>query len=97
MAIEAILDIRVEVQILDGSKEKQRKFLETVALACPKPRGSQPNPRMIWAWAADKKTRPCQVELQIGLKDYDTQRDKRFAGNRKATAQCQLFCNISTN
>lgn len=21
-----------------------------------------------------------QVELQIGLKDYDTQRDKRFAG-----------------
>lgn len=22
----------------------------------------------------------CQVELQIGLKDYDTQRDKRFAG-----------------
>eukprot|EP00442_Polarella_glacialis_P059588 CAMPEP_0115099290 /NCGR_PEP_ID=MMETSP0227-20121206/31753_1 /TAXON_ID=89957 /ORGANISM="Polarella glacialis, Strain CCMP 1383" /LENGTH=47 /DNA_ID= /DNA_START= /DNA_END= /DNA_ORIENTATION= len=33
-------------QILDGSKEKPRKFLET-------------------------------VELQIGLKDYDTQRDKR--------------------
>ncbi|CAK9022899.1 60S ribosomal protein L10a [Durusdinium trenchii] len=40
------------VQILDGSKEKQRKFLET-------------------------------VELQIGLKDYDTQRDKRFAGTIK--------------
>ncbi|CAJ1336747.1 unnamed protein product [Effrenium voratum] len=39
-------------QILDGSKEKQRKFLET-------------------------------VELQIGLKDYDTQRDKRFAGTIK--------------
>lgn len=35
-----------------GSKEKQRKFLET-------------------------------VELQIGLKDYDTQRDKRFAGTIK--------------
>eukprot|EP00928_Gymnodinium_smaydae_P062833 TRINITY_DN465_c0_g1_i1.p2 TRINITY_DN465_c0_g1~~TRINITY_DN465_c0_g1_i1.p2 ORF type:complete len:218 (-),score=82.94 TRINITY_DN465_c0_g1_i1:49-702(-) len=39
-------------QILEGSKEKQRKFLET-------------------------------VELQIGLKDYDTQRDKRFAGTVK--------------
>eukprot|EP00439_Symbiodinium_sp_Y106_P067520 s2135_g11.t1 len=38
--------------ILEGSKEKQRKFLET-------------------------------VELQIGLKDYDTQRDKRFAGTIK--------------
>ncbi|OLP85098.1 putative phospholipase B-like 2 [Symbiodinium microadriaticum] len=36
--------------ILEGSKEKQRKFL---------------------------------VELQIGLKDYDTQRDKRFAGTIK--------------
>merc|ERR1712014_246149 len=35
--------------ILDGSKEKPRKFLET-------------------------------VELQIALKDYDTQRDKRFSG-----------------
>merc|ERR1712003_123954 len=39
-------------QILDGAKEKPRKFLET-------------------------------VELQIGLKDYDTQRDKRFAGTVK--------------
>merc|ERR1712157_73673 len=39
-------------QILEGSKEKPRKFLET-------------------------------VELQIGLKDYDTQRDKRFAGTIK--------------
>jgi len=38
--------------ILEGSKEKQRKFLET-------------------------------VELQIALKDYDTQRDKRFAGTIK--------------
>merc|ERR1711920_319750 len=38
--------------ILEGSKEKPRKFLET-------------------------------VELQIGLKDYDTQRDKRFAGTIK--------------
>mmetsp|Transcript_3670 Transcript_3670/g.6067 ORF Transcript_3670/g.6067 Transcript_3670/m.6067 type:complete len:218 (+) Transcript_3670:79-732(+) len=38
--------------VLDGSKEKKRKFLET-------------------------------VELQIGLKDYDTQRDKRFAGTIK--------------
>merc|ERR1712039_77171 len=38
--------------ILDGSKEKPRKFLET-------------------------------VELQVGLKDYDTQRDKRFAGTVK--------------
>ncbi|CAE7380922.1 RpL10Ab [Symbiodinium natans] len=36
-------------QILEGSKEKQRKFIET-------------------------------VELQIGLKDYDLQRDKRFSG-----------------
>jgi len=35
--------------ILEGSKEKERKFMET-------------------------------VDLQIGLKDYDTQRDKRFAG-----------------
>lgn len=35
--------------ILEGSKEKKRKFVET-------------------------------VELQIGLKDYDTQRDKRFSG-----------------
>ena len=29
------------------------------------------------------KLKPCgpgEVELQIGLKDYDTQRDKRFAG-----------------
>jgi len=39
-------------QILEGSKEKKRKFLET-------------------------------VELQIGLKDYDTSRDKRFAGTIK--------------
>merc|ERR1712176_293916 len=39
-------------QILDGTKEKPRKFLET-------------------------------VELQIVLKDYDTQRDKRFAGTIK--------------
>jgi large subunit ribosomal protein L10Ae len=38
--------------ILDGSTEKPRKFVET-------------------------------VELQIGLKDYDTQRDKRFAGTVK--------------
>mmetsp|Transcript_9441 Transcript_9441/g.16465 ORF Transcript_9441/g.16465 Transcript_9441/m.16465 type:complete len:218 (-) Transcript_9441:78-731(-) len=38
--------------VLDGAKEKPRKFLET-------------------------------VELQIGLKDYDTQRDKRFAGTIK--------------
>eukprot|EP00413_Alexandrium_margalefii_P019771 CAMPEP_0204533724 /NCGR_PEP_ID=MMETSP0661-20131031/12455_1 /ASSEMBLY_ACC=CAM_ASM_000606 /TAXON_ID=109239 /ORGANISM="Alexandrium margalefi, Strain AMGDE01CS-322" /LENGTH=217 /DNA_ID=CAMNT_0051540103 /DNA_START=90 /DNA_END=743 /DNA_ORIENTATION=- len=38
--------------ILEGSKEKPRKFLET-------------------------------VELQIGLKDYDTQRDKRFSGSIK--------------
>jgi len=38
--------------ILDGSKEKPRKFMET-------------------------------VELQIALKDYDTQRDKRFAGTVK--------------
>merc|ERR1712228_589761 len=38
--------------ILDGTKEKPRKFLET-------------------------------VELQIALKDYDTQRDKRFAGTIK--------------
>ena len=39
-------------QILEGSKEKQRKFLET-------------------------------VELQIGLKDYDPQKDKRFVGTVK--------------
>merc|ERR1711972_1092108 len=39
-------------QIIDGSKEKPRKFLET-------------------------------VELQIGLKDYDVTRDKRFAGTVK--------------
>mmetsp|Transcript_140027 Transcript_140027/g.247465 ORF Transcript_140027/g.247465 Transcript_140027/m.247465 type:complete len:218 (+) Transcript_140027:81-734(+) len=38
--------------ILEGAKEKPRKFLET-------------------------------IELQIGLKDYDTQRDKRFAGTIK--------------
>ena len=38
--------------VLEGSKEKKRKFIET-------------------------------VELQIGLKDYDTQRDKRFAGTIK--------------
>merc|ERR1719222_988308 len=38
--------------ILDGSKEKPRKFVQT-------------------------------VELQIALKDYDTQRDKRFAGTVK--------------
>merc|ERR1712232_1490961 len=38
--------------VIDGAKEKPRKFLET-------------------------------VELQIGLKDYDTQRDKRFAGTVK--------------
>mmetsp|Transcript_47685 Transcript_47685/g.146993 ORF Transcript_47685/g.146993 Transcript_47685/m.146993 type:complete len:218 (+) Transcript_47685:94-747(+) len=37
---------------LEGSKEKTRKFLET-------------------------------IELQIGLKDYDTQRDKRFSGTIK--------------
>ncbi|OXB71598.1 UNVERIFIED_CONTAM: hypothetical protein H355_011233 [Colinus virginianus] len=35
--------------VLEGSKTKKRKFVET-------------------------------VELQIGLKDYDTQRDKRFSG-----------------
>merc|ERR1739845_106421 len=40
------------VTVLDGSKEKKKKFLET-------------------------------VELQIALKDYDTQRDKRFAGTIK--------------
>merc|ERR1712232_306070 len=40
------------VQVLEGAKEKPRKFLET-------------------------------VELQVGLKDYDTQRDKRFAGTVK--------------
>merc|ERR1711865_760999 len=39
-------------EVLDGTKEKPRKFLET-------------------------------VELQIALKDYDTQRDKRFAGTIK--------------
>merc|ERR1740124_1975781 len=39
-------------EIIEGSKEKPRKFLET-------------------------------VELQIGLKDYDTTRDKRFAGTVK--------------
>jgi len=38
--------------VIEGSKEKPRKFMET-------------------------------VELQIGLKDYDTQRDKRFAGSVK--------------
>ena len=38
--------------ILLGSQESERKFVET-------------------------------VELQIGLKDYDTQRDKRFAGSVK--------------
>ena len=38
--------------ILDGAKEKPRKFVET-------------------------------IELQIGLKDYDTQLDKRFAGTVK--------------
>merc|ERR1711934_661194 len=38
--------------VLEGSKDKKRKFLET-------------------------------VELQIGLKDYDTTRDKRFAGTIK--------------
>jgi large subunit ribosomal protein L10Ae len=38
--------------ILEGSKEKERKFMET-------------------------------IDLQIGLKDYDTQRDKRFAGTVK--------------
>jgi large subunit ribosomal protein L10Ae len=39
-------------EILKFSKEKPRKFVET-------------------------------VELQIGLKDYDTQRDKRFSGTVK--------------
>jgi len=38
--------------VLDGAKEKPRKFLET-------------------------------IELQIALKDYDVQRDKRFAGSVK--------------
>ena len=40
------------VEVIDGAKEKKRKFLET-------------------------------IELQICLKDYDTQRDKRFAGTVK--------------
>merc|ERR1712146_371017 len=40
------------VQVLDGAKEKKRKFVET-------------------------------IELQIALKDYDTQRDKRFSGTVK--------------
>merc|ERR1719213_1494207 len=39
-------------EILQGSQEKKRNFVET-------------------------------VELQVGLKDYDTQRDKRFAGTLK--------------
>jgi len=39
-------------EILKGSKEKQRKFLET-------------------------------VELQITLKNYDPQKDKRFSGTVK--------------
>merc|ERR1712098_55099 len=38
--------------VLQGTKDKPRKFVET-------------------------------VELQVGLKDYDTQRDKRFAGTVK--------------
>merc|ERR1712146_414688 len=40
------------VQVLEGAKEKKRKFVET-------------------------------IELQIALKDYDTQRDKRFSGTVK--------------
>lgn len=40
------------VQILESSKAKPRKFVET-------------------------------VDLQVGLKDYDTQRDKRFSGTVK--------------
>jgi large subunit ribosomal protein L10Ae len=39
-------------QVLEGSQEKKRGFLET-------------------------------IELQIGLKNYDPQKDKRFAGNIK--------------
>merc|ERR1711998_743647 len=39
-------------QVLEGSEEKKREFLET-------------------------------IELQIGLKNYDPQKDKRFAGNIK--------------
>merc|ERR1712098_352393 len=40
------------VSMLEGTKDKPRKFVET-------------------------------VELQVGLKDYDTQRDKRFSGTVK--------------
>lgn len=39
-------------KVIDRSKEKQRKFVET-------------------------------VELQIGLKNYDTSKDKRFSGSVK--------------
>ena len=65
-----------EAQILEGSKEKQRKFLETVAAAC------------LNCFRRSKTTRGGQVELQIGLKDYDTQRDKRFAGIFEAFQSC---------
>ena len=41
-------------QIINDSKEKKRKFVET-------------------------------VELQIGLKNYDPQKDKRFSGSVKLT------------
>lgn len=48
-----IENLKKSIQVvIDGSKEKPRKFLET-------------------------------VELQIALKDYDTQRDKRFSGTVK--------------
>merc|ERR1740138_1822914 len=37
----------------------------------------------VLAYANDEKKRKFveTIELQVGLKDYDTQRDKRFAGN----------------
>ena len=51
-------------EILKGSKEKQRKFLET-------------------------------VELQITLKNYDPQKDKRFSGTVKWVSSFSLTAIIT--
>lgn len=76
-SIKTILD--------ESSGDKKRNFVETVCrmpLACAAWRAA-------WSRLDDEltpRTLPrCahQIELQIGLKNYDPQRDKRFSGTIK--------------
>lgn len=61
----AVSSVRASIkELLNGSQEKKRKFIET-------------------------------IELQIGLKNYDPQRDKRFSGTVKLGLICRSFMLVS--